>query len=195
MTVSTADRLRETAQRLIQTNGYNGFSFRDLATEIGIKSASIHYHFPTKGDLARDVAQQYRKKFADRLEQILQDHDDLPARLAAYSECFSETLRNGNRLCLCGMLASESDTLPQKVHDEARLFFAEQVAWLELVIADDGPQSDETRQFAATYLSALEGAMMIARATGETDRIARTSAQLIDMHRKGRNERSVFMPR
>ena len=44
----TAERLMDLAEAHIRNAGYGGFSFRDLAAEIGIKSASVHHHFPTK---------------------------------------------------------------------------------------------------------------------------------------------------
>ena len=60
-----ADRrsaILDVAERRIRAHGYNGFSFREIADEIGIKSASVHYHFPTKADLAAAVAKRYRER-------------------------------------------------------------------------------------------------------------------------------------
>lgn len=42
----------------MRNGGYGGFSFRDLAAEIGIKSASVHNHFPTKAAMAAAVARR-----------------------------------------------------------------------------------------------------------------------------------------
>jgi TetR/AcrR family transcriptional repressor of nem operon len=39
------------AEQLVQTRGFNGFSYADIAAEIGISKASLHYHFPTKAML------------------------------------------------------------------------------------------------------------------------------------------------
>jgi TetR/AcrR family transcriptional repressor of nem operon len=55
----TAERLMDLAEARIREAGYRGFSFRDLAAEIGIKSASVHHHFPTKAGMAAAVARRY----------------------------------------------------------------------------------------------------------------------------------------
>ena len=57
--ISKADEILEVGQELIQTVGYDGFSYRDIADRVGIKSASVHYYFPAKTDLAEAVAKQY----------------------------------------------------------------------------------------------------------------------------------------
>ena len=43
------------AEGHMRNAGYGGFSFRDLAAEIGIKSASVDHHFPTKATMAAAV--------------------------------------------------------------------------------------------------------------------------------------------
>ena len=55
----TRTQLLDVAQRLVQARSYNAFSFKDLAAEIGIRTASIHYHFRTKGDLGVALMQRY----------------------------------------------------------------------------------------------------------------------------------------
>ena len=50
--ISKEDEILEVGQELIQTVGYDGFSYRDIADRVGIKSASVHYYFPAKTDLA-----------------------------------------------------------------------------------------------------------------------------------------------
>ena len=56
----TAERLMDLAEAHIRDRGYAGFSFRDLAAEVGIKSASVHHHFPTKAKMAAVVANATR---------------------------------------------------------------------------------------------------------------------------------------
>ena len=67
---SKADEILEVGQELIQTVGYDGFSYRDIADRVGIKSASVHYYFPAKTDLAEAVAEQYRTEFAETVREI-----------------------------------------------------------------------------------------------------------------------------
>ena len=63
MVSETAGRLMDLAEAHIRNAGYGGFSFRDLAAEIGIKSASVHHHFPTKATMAAAVARRYGDRF------------------------------------------------------------------------------------------------------------------------------------
>jgi len=63
MVSETAGRLMDLAEAHIRNAGYGGFSFRDLAAESGIKSASAHHHFPTKATMAAAVARRYGDRF------------------------------------------------------------------------------------------------------------------------------------
>ncbi len=110
----TSERVLDIAQRLIQTRGYNAFSFRDIASEIGIKSASIHYHYPSKTDLGVALVSRYRLAFEGELDKISARSKEAPKRLKGFVALFRNTLDN-QRLCLCGMLGAERDGLPGAV--------------------------------------------------------------------------------
>ena len=81
---ATRDRILDATQRLIQAQGFSGFSYADVAELIGIRKASIHHHFATKGDLAFALMVRYRERFACALAVIHRDHASAPARLASY---------------------------------------------------------------------------------------------------------------
>lgn len=51
MKENTAQRILDTAQDLIRHRGYSAFSYADIADRVGIRKASIHYHFAAKEDL------------------------------------------------------------------------------------------------------------------------------------------------
>jgi len=44
------DKILDAAEKRVRGAGFSAMSFRDLASDVGIKSASVHYHFPTKPD-------------------------------------------------------------------------------------------------------------------------------------------------
>ncbi|MEM9407091.1 MAG: TetR/AcrR family transcriptional regulator [Acidobacteriota bacterium] len=169
---SKLEPILEIAQRLIQQRGYNGFSFREVASEVGCTSASIHYHFPTKGDLARAVAARYREAFASRLND-LSAVPETSERLYGFARLFLETLENDRRLCLCGILASESESLPPEVLAEAEAFFAETEAWLSKTLGDARP--------AKSFLAAMEGALLVARARNRPREIDEVAAHLVPL--------------
>jgi len=157
----------EAAGRMTQHVGYTGLSFRDLASAVGIKSASVHYHFPTKGDLGAAVARRY----TDQLVERMQAADEAGADpFETYVDCFRSALAQDGRMCLCGMLAAEADAVPAKVQAEVRRFIDINVAWLTAALARVTGQPEdslEMRQRGAAVFAAMEGAMLIARGTGD----------------------------
>ena len=171
----TPDTILDVAQGLLQTRGYNGFSYRDIAGAVGIRTASLHYHFPSKADLGVALAARYRLRFNEALEDITGQTDDARRRLERYADLFRKTLGVDGRLCLCGMLGAEIATLPDPVMAEVNGFFRDNEAWLTDIISagqNDGTLHSDTPAVdqARLVLAALEGAMIVARATGDGGR-------------------------
>ena len=152
------------ARVLMMDRGFNGFSFRDVAADVGIKSASIHYHYATKADLAEATARAYREAFKDAVTQI--EAGSASDLLRAYGALFVKTLHEEGRLCLGGMLAADIASLPDPVRAEVVRFFEAQSDWIENVVRDGQAAGDlrtdlDAAKFAKMFVSSLEGAMMI----------------------------------
>lgn len=180
----TAERILDLAQRLVQTRGYNGFSYADIAEELGIRKASLHHHFATKEDLGRELMARYRRRFAQALAAIDAGGKDPRRRLQAYAGLYAAVLRDGDRMCLCGMMAADFTTLPRAVRDEVRRFFDANEAWLAGVLREgrrsrslkfQGTPENEAR----LLLDGLEGAMLVARSYGDPARFDTTSRRLL----------------
>ncbi len=176
----TAERVLDIAQDMIQQRGYNGFSFRDIAEAIGIKSASIHYYFPSKGDLGVALVARYRRRFAAELAAICERHGAAPKRLREFVALFRRSLTE-DRLCLCAMLGAEKGSLPDAVNAEVRDFFELCETWLADVLKR-GRQAGEidfrgAPQAMADHLIALlEGAMVVARSLEDLARFDKAPA-------------------
>ena len=177
---ATADRLVEAATSVVQTRGYDGFSYGDIADMVGIRKASLHHHFPGKADLGREVARRYRGAFGEALAGIEPETDNRIARLERYVELYARQLSEDGRMCLCGMLAAEYETLPEPVQDEVRGFFDEQRAWLARVLSQQHRPAADARRRADVFIAGLEGALLVARTDGSTARFRRTARALID---------------
>lgn len=166
MTITdTRETIMATARKMVQTRGYNGLSFRELAKEVGIKSASIHYHFPTKGDLGAALARRYTEDGVAYLNGLRAESDDLGTWMKGYTDIFRAALLNDNRMCLCGIMAAEFDDLPQQVREEVDAFTDVNVQWLSGVLEVCRPAlspEQQTRQAMAIY-AAIEGAQLVAR--------------------------------
>ena len=164
----TAQKILTLAQHKVQTKGFNGFSYRDLATEIGIKTSSIHYHFPTKDDLALALVKSYKAAFKLEIAKIKSEAGNGRSRLEKYIKLFENNLAVDNKFCLCGMLASEISSLSDNVKQSIQEFFIDNERWLSQLIKDgqaDGSlkATSTPNLVAAQLLATLEGAMLIAR--------------------------------
>jgi TetR/AcrR family transcriptional repressor of nem operon len=182
--VSTAERALDVTERVVQVRGYNGFSYADVASELGITKASLHYHFPGKAELGEALIARYSARFTDALERIDRDIPDARPKLDAYVGLYSAVLR-GDRMCLCGILAAEYETLPNGMRDAITQFFEHNEAWLAHVIAHgqtQGSLSTGANPAAASrmILDGLEGAMLIARTRGGLPRFQSSAGQLLD---------------
>jgi TetR/AcrR family transcriptional repressor of nem operon len=180
-TNSTKKELLDAASLLVQTRGYNGFSFHDLAAAVGITTASIHYHFPTKATLGQQLVKRYTAEFMGALGDPQASSPS--QRLRHYVLLFRAAL-SGGRMCLCGMIGAEVDGVPTEVSAEVREFFRANELWLMRVFERAGAHTATARGKARLFVSALEGAMLIARASGDAgsfDDVAKTAFAICGM--------------
>lgn len=159
------DELMAAARSTVQAHGYNALSFRELAKEVGIKSASVHYHFPTKGDLGAALARRYTEEGAAYLAKLLASSEDPTWCMDRYIEIFRSALANDNRMCLCGIMSAERDDLPPKVRTEVGNFADMNVAWIMQVLALAKPRASKQalKEHALAIFAAIEGAQLVAR--------------------------------
>src|SRR5690348_14354670 len=89
----TASRVLDVAERLVQVRGFNGFSYADIAAELQITKASLHYHFATKADLGEALIARYASRFFGALDAADHDGTSAPAKLTAYAKLYADVLR------------------------------------------------------------------------------------------------------
>ena len=168
MSSSSREAILAAARRTAQARGYNGLNFRDLADEVGIKAASIYYHFPSKADLGAAVARRYWEDTESGLEFMLAETSDPVRCLRRYPEVFRKALATGNRMCLCSFMAAEHDDLPEAVKREVQAFADVNVAWLSrLLSAAAVVSARESEQRARAIFAAVAGAQLIARSRSD----------------------------
>lgn len=166
-------RLIEIAEAAVQRTGLKSLSFRTLADEVGIKSSSVHYHFPEKSDLARTLIEQYRDKLFVKLDAIAATDESLRSQLLAFIDVFGG-MTSDNRVCLLCMMASEFASLNPDNQALLANVFSNLEQWLATLF--DRKRSELTtelssQQLAALVISGLEGALLI-------DRVMHSSARL-----------------
>jgi len=181
-----AQEILDLAQNLFQERGYNSFSYRDLSKQVGIKTSSIHYYFPTKGDLARAIVVRYKEHFNEAFSQIGTRSNDSKEKLELYLQLFIDGFRSCKRVCLCTMLASDFVNLPEGVQEEVKGIFSDNEAWIAKVL-EEGRDSGvfefkgSPERMARMIFSALEGSTISARIFENEHRLSFASDWIMRM--------------
>src|SRR6516164_5836758 len=124
------EEILDVAEAMIRNAGFNAFSTRDVASTVGIKAASVHYHFPTKADMGVAVTERYTDRFLNQLGDPGRFKNGAREVVSLYVNSFRQTLVRDDKLCLCAVLGAEIGGLPQEVSSHTRIFFDRNLAWL-----------------------------------------------------------------
>lgn len=174
MDASTRDHILDVAQALAQQRGFNAFSYKDVAAQVGIRAPSIHYYFPSKDDLGVALVERYREQF-NQLRATIDRQSSIRTRLKKYAALFRATSADAGKMCLCGMLAAEFGALPKAMQVGVSGFFSDNEAWLAEVLELGRSRgelqfSDSSTERAESIFSVLEGAMLSARVAHDTNK-------------------------
>lgn len=183
MTAGTPARILDIAERFVQIRGFNGFSYADVAAELQITTAALHYHFTGKPQLGLALIDRYAVRFRAALDDLDASCDTAPDRLRGYVGIYQDVLVKG-RMCLCGMLAAEYHTLPGPMRDSVLRFFDQNERWLEGVLAQGATEhslrfTGSARDAARLTLGTLEGALLVARSFEDPVRFEAAATSLL----------------
>ncbi|MDB5982417.1 MAG: transcriptional regulator, TetR family [Pseudomonas sp.] len=164
-TTDTKHTLMMAARAMVQSRGYNALSYRELGKEIGIKSSSIHYYFPSKGNLGAALAHEYTDDFLSYLNDMLTTSPDWKHSINSYADVFRATLVRENRMCLGGIMAAEHTDLDEEIRVEVERFTELLVQWLTGVLqqGNESKTPEALRKWAFGIFAAIEGAQLVAR--------------------------------
>ena len=168
MSTDTKTALLDSAERAARTRGFDGFSYADLAEDVGIRKASIHHHFPSKAKLSVALMAPYHTGFETICADIDTTETSGSARLIALIDRYRLALDGGKCLCLCVSFSTSRESLPREVIDQISRFRAMMIGWLKTTFEfghSDGTIEGvaEPAFEAAATLSLLEGAQLAAR--------------------------------
>ncbi len=162
-----ANAIMDAAERRMRLGGYGGFSFRDIAAEVGIKSASVHYHFPTKEDLAAAVVHRYSDSIAQQIDEALEQEPD-PVKV--WTQAFRATLHSEARMCPAAVVGAARHDMPPRVVAEVERYFQMHLGKL----AAAGVATERAEKLLAT----LTGAVVVATAIGDLTAYDRATTAL-----------------
>jgi TetR/AcrR family transcriptional repressor of nem operon len=173
----TAEQILDLAETLIQTRGYSAFSYQDIADALGIRKASIHYHFASKADLGIAVVNRYIDRFDAALVQVAGDESQSSmTMLDHYTQPYLAFARAPDRVCLCGALAGEMLALPDELRARVDHFFRTHQAWLTKLLKRGVARGEfhlvaPPAKVARSIFAGLQGALLVKRATGDLSQI------------------------
>lgn len=162
-----ANAILDAAERRMRVGGYHGFSFRELAADVGVKSSSVHYHFPTKENLAAAVVRRYIDWVVDYLNDAAVDEPDPVKR---WTKAFRHTLVE-KRNCPAVVLGAGALDLPDEVATEVKRFYK---VYLDMLV-----EAGLTEAAASEFLATIVGAMVMATAMGDVGQFDRATDELI----------------
>ena len=169
--MDTRQRILDSAQRLTQTRSFHGFSFQDIADEVGVRKASLYHHFDSKDDVA--VAMLKRAADWVRAELSKTEGREPKERLEAYFDIFHQIYGRAERMCPGGSFAAVFDAVSSPVQTAAHRFAKMHVDWLEDVVRDGVEQGQFTvgdqrpRDVAAQIAAAVQGALLVGRLSSD----------------------------
>ncbi len=169
MTKDTNTKILDSAEKLILTKGFNAFSYNDISKAVGIKTASIHYHYPSKNDLSYAVAKRFKGAFIKKIEELEQVESSGLKRIEKYGNMIVNAFDKGKGFCLCMSLATDESSLSEETCKVVREFFKESERWVKKAITkgqtDGEIKKDLDPSATATSIVGLfEGTLVVARA-------------------------------
>jgi len=171
MTTNTKRAILDLAETLLQDNGFNGFSYAHIASELGVKNAAVHYHFPTKENLGCAVVQRYRDRFQLWINNARVKDLSPQEKLDWFFDIYANMRADRGKVCIAGVLEAEFNSLPNALRQQTESLTGELLTWLTATLEEgrvvgifqfNGQPADK----AALILSSVQGALQIARALG-----------------------------
>ncbi len=184
---SRYSQILDVAEGIVRSRGFNGFSYADISNVVGVSKASVHHHFPTKSDLGLQLIARFEESVFESLEEIDHSTSNNLIKLREYAGIFEGSMHE-NKMCLCGMLAAEHDSLSDQMQEAIGVFFERNEAWVEKVmraglaageIKIEGSPTDQARMFIAN----LQGALLIAKSMQSLERMTSVAFSVVESYR------------
>lgn len=163
--MSSKSRIESIAHTKVQHAGLKSLSFRTLGAEVGVKSSSVHYHFPEKSDLGQALIVRHRNGLAKFLRETAEQSPTVHASIKQFNHTFVELCYQG-QFCIAGMLAAEVESLTEQNRESLNALFDDMHNWL---VQEFNRASGEltvglpSSTLARVLLASLEGALLMDR--------------------------------
>ena len=139
---STREHILKRATVLFQGRGYNGFSFKDISTPMGIRNAAVHYHFPSKSDLCTAVIRRYSDLLKSETREFMELGGPARVQLEAYLAFVRHEILDARCMCPLTNVAVAIDTLPDEIRTEAKKLSRDLLSYLTRVMETGRKQGE-----------------------------------------------------
>ena len=187
MASDTRQRMLDTAVLLFRRHGYNGTGFRQVVAESGAPRGSMYHHFPGgKTQLGIEAITQAGHAFNNLFIAEAQKTDDFVSALEnVWAWWINFVADAGFAGCpVVGVATGQHPEAPELTAAAEGVFDLWQKT-IKTGLESDGMATEEAEDFALVCLSAIEGATVLARASGEREpleRVARRLASILRAH-------------
>jgi TetR/AcrR family transcriptional repressor of nem operon len=167
----TREQIMDRAAQLLMSRGFNGFSYRDISSHLGVKNAAVHYHFPTKADLALALVDEYRQLLRKGTSEFMAYGGSALQQMEGFIAMTSRQCQLGRCICPFGAFSIDYEELPASVREATAGFLDETIMWLTRVLEVGREQKEfsflgDARPRAVSILAGLQGARQMARVHG-----------------------------
>ncbi len=167
----TREQIIDRAGHLLMSRGFNGFSYRDISSHLGVKNAAVHYHFPAKADLAMALVDEYRQTLRKGTSEFMAYGGQALVQMEGLFAFTSKQCMAGRCICPFGAFSIDYSQLPDDIRKATAGFMDETIKWLTKVLEVGRNQeefsfSGEARPRALSILAGLQGARQMARIHG-----------------------------
>lgn len=179
----TRAKILKVAEEMLRSRSFNSFSYQDISDQVGIRKASIHYHFPTKEDLGLALLERFAGDVKEWAKQL--EGKDPKAQLEAYFQITLSIIPSADQICVYGVLGTEFWTLPPAMQEAFKRFQGRRDRWLVKILSEGRAQgvfkeNGTAEDQASLIAAAVQGGLQIARSSGDPERLKSVIQQVRD---------------
>ncbi|MBK97178.1 MAG: TetR family transcriptional regulator [Balneola sp.] len=171
MSTSTREKIIQLGDDLLRRQGFNAFSYADISKPLQIRNAAVHYHFPSKQDLAFAIA-QWHKDIFDRFSQKMATKEPKD-RLKTFLN-FYHSIHLSEKVDIISAFATDWYSLGPNIQTEVQEFTELVIEWLTELIQEGMDlgqfrETQNTRTTALRILSSIFASTQLVRITSDQD--------------------------
>jgi len=164
---ASRDEIVLTLFDLFRRGGYDAVSIADISAATGLGKSSLYHHFPGgKPDMAEAVAGFARAHMRESVFDRLGAGGPLAKRLAAMTDFVSRMYEGGGAPCLIASMMISPNAGPRAI-DTVKAIIADWIGALACALRREGAPAATAKKRATDAVIAIQGALVVARATGD----------------------------